>query len=172
MAFGCWRIFYFFDANVDTKRLISNILMIPIITGQEPLMSLYWTLEAEIFFYAIAITLFAAGLLRKQGALLTLAGIFLAIFSIFIFSVGPSNLSLKSLQLNLCFMLIGVSAYILFSNPKNTSERFSRKILLTLLISLALAPQGTLYFYFFRLTRQTIYTGASLTRSQWLHSSQ
>ncbi|MBH1962952.1 MAG: acyltransferase [Comamonadaceae bacterium] len=141
--------FIFFDANVDTKRLIANVLMIPIITGQEPLMGLYWTLEAELFFYAIAIALFAAGLLRKQVVLLTLAGIFLAIFSIFMFSVGPSNLSLKSLPLNLCFMLIGVSAHIFFSTPKNTNERFLRKILLTLLISLTLTPSAYSLFLFF-----------------------
>ncbi|NTS65885.1 acyltransferase [Sphingomonas sp. HHU CXW] len=53
-------------------QVVANLTMAPSLLGQQPLSGVYWTLFVELAFYTLCVALFAAGLLRRAGAVFTL----------------------------------------------------------------------------------------------------
>jgi peptidoglycan/LPS O-acetylase OafA/YrhL len=52
--------------------LVANLTMAPALFGQTPVSGVYWTLFVELAFYALCAALFAAGWLRRSGAVFAL----------------------------------------------------------------------------------------------------
>ncbi|WP_375271944.1 acyltransferase family protein [Sphingomonas sp.] len=53
-------------------QVAANLTMAPSLLGQPPLSGVYWSLFVELVFYALCAALFAAGLLRRAGAVFAL----------------------------------------------------------------------------------------------------
>lgn len=99
---------------VDAATLAANLTMLPTLFGKEPYMGLYWTLETELAFYALALGLWAAGVLYRPRFLVALAALMIAVFAAFMFGwiPAPTVLSWKALPLHLSFMVAGTLAYL------------------------------------------------------------
>jgi peptidoglycan/LPS O-acetylase OafA/YrhL len=58
-----------FNKQAGVAALLANATMIPTAFGQEPVMGHYWTLETELYFYALCLILFWCGALHRMRTL-------------------------------------------------------------------------------------------------------
>ncbi|WP_323119135.1 acyltransferase family protein [Burkholderia alba] len=58
-----------FGNRMEAAGLVANVTMIPTAFGFDPVMGHYWTLETELYFYALCLVLYWFGALQKMRAL-------------------------------------------------------------------------------------------------------
>ena len=100
--------------TIDMLQVLGNIPMFYSFFHVEPLLRLYWTLEVELIFYFLCLTLFLCGWLHKP-LYLFFVGLLLMGASKWIFSRGDIVREIENalggnwpyLPLNLCIMLWG-----------------------------------------------------------------
>lgn len=109
---------------MDWKTIGANITMLPTLLNFDPLIIIYWTLETEIVFYAVASIVFRYGCLFQPKRLLALIFFLIAIFASMMFGIfpAPNSLAWKSLTLNLAFMFWGALFHATFSTHEANSQ--------------------------------------------------
>jgi peptidoglycan/LPS O-acetylase OafA/YrhL len=85
IALVLWTRYWWSRTAVDWQQVLGNIPMLYSFFHVEPLQGLYWTLEVELIFYLLCLTLFLCGFLHKPG-MLFLVGMLLIAASQWIFS--------------------------------------------------------------------------------------
>lgn len=116
--------------TISIESIIANITMLPLVFNQEMILGLYWTLEAELFFYFIAWVLFLFNFLHKPINLFITASFFLLTF-IILNRLGfnfPQHIGLGVLPFHLSIMFWGGLFRLVYDNPEEKINLFGKTI--------------------------------------------
>ncbi|WP_175968522.1 acyltransferase family protein [Burkholderia sp. BCC0322] len=117
---GCLVFWTLFGKPVSASLLVANATMIPTAFGQEPVMGHYWTLETELYFYALCLVLFWWGGLHRMR---DLALVCIALCTVFVITLGlriiPENAlgQYKAMLYHLAIMFWGACFRQAYDHP-------------------------------------------------------
>jgi len=139
------------DGNlISYEKVLANITMLPLIFDQNMILGVYWTLEAELFFYILGLFLFIFGISNNPKALF-FTSIFL-LFLLFLFQMlkitSGNHVGFVVLPLHLSIMFWGAIYRYLLDYPKTKIMFFTTNIslkFLFLFITLALYVVAFIY---------------------------
>jgi peptidoglycan/LPS O-acetylase OafA/YrhL len=77
---GVLAVWTLFGRQIGAGEVALNLTMIPDLFGARPVMGSYWTLEYELGFYVLCLTLFKAGWLHRRYVAAVVTGLFLALY--------------------------------------------------------------------------------------------
>lgn len=121
-------------STVTGAQVAANLTMAPSLLGQPPLSGVYWTLFVELAFYVLCAALFAAGLLRRAGAVfalglccvaLPLAGVWLRRWGI--------DAPIAYLGAHLSFLFVGTLMRIAAEHPDRATGGYATALMLAAL---------------------------------------
>ena len=109
-------------STITGAQVLANMTMAPALLGQAPLSGVYWTLFVELAFYLLCATLFAAGLLRRAGAVfaLGLCCVALPLAGVWLRRVG-AHVPIGYLGAHLSFLFTGLLMRIAAGHPNRTT---------------------------------------------------
>ncbi len=117
--------------EIPFDAVVANITMLPQFFDKEMVLGLYWTLEAELFFYFIGWVLFLFTVLHKPINLFIVSGFFLSLFVV-LNKFGyhfPQHIGLGVLPLHLSIMFWGGLFRIVYDNPQEKMILFGKTFL-------------------------------------------
>ena len=116
----------FLGIRFSGEAMLANAAMIQTYVGQPHLQGLYWTLEAELAFYALCVVLFMGGFLRKTSVLVGACGLLAALFAVLKLLEQRGALADSELLLLpgvLAFMFAGALWRLAFEAPGDVRAR-------------------------------------------------
>jgi len=81
LPLGLWSIWYLWGRPITAELIWANLTMMPSAFGQENIMGLFWTLETELVFYLLCLTIFWTGLRISVGLLTAICLILLTLYA-------------------------------------------------------------------------------------------
>ncbi len=146
IVLGLFSLWWLFDKPFSWNIIAANITMLPELSGEPPIIGLYWTLETELAFYLLCWLLFVNRNLNNP-LILFLISTFLAFFFIVakLYFMSPElRSSLKVMPYNLAIMFWGGFFRYWYDDKKALIILATRKIqlqwLLYLLTMIVLIP--------------------------------
>lgn len=82
-------VWWLWGRDISPHLVLANLTMLPVIFNSEQILGLYWTLETELAFYLLCVSLFALNLLHKPLALFLTSCLGIAIFIAFAANLLP-----------------------------------------------------------------------------------
>ncbi|MDD5460483.1 MAG: acyltransferase [Methylococcales bacterium] len=138
IVLGLFSLWWLFDKPFSWNLIAANITMLPELSGEPPIIGLYWTLETELVFYLLCWLLFVNRNLNNP-LILFLISAFLAFFFVVakLFLMPPElRSSLKVMPYNLAIMFWGGFFRYWYDDKKALTILATRKIQLQLLLYL------------------------------------
>ena len=128
-------IIYLFGGAVSFDKVVANLTMLPLMFNQDMVLGLYWTLEAELFFYFIGLLLFIFKASNKPINLFLISIVFLVFFVIDkkFNLLNPEHTGFIVLPLNLAIMFWGALYRYIYDNPNISINIFNKEIKVKLL---------------------------------------
>lgn len=109
IALGLFSLWWLFDKPFSWNLIAANITMLPELSGEPPIIGIYWTLETELVFYLLCWLLFVNRNLNNPLILFLMSAFLTFFFVVAKLFLMPPELrsSLKVMPYNLAIMFWG-----------------------------------------------------------------
>ena len=127
--------------QISPECILANITMLPLVFDQEMVIGLYWTLEAELFFYFIGWLLFVFGKLHHPGTLFSISLFFLLMFVVYrlLHFSNMQHIGLTLLPFHLSIMFWGCLVRMYYDDPQLEIDIFRTRIFIKFLVEVLTA---------------------------------
>lgn len=147
LPLGYLAYWVLFGNRLGIATLAANVTMIPTAFGYGPVMGHYWTLETELYFYALSLLLFWCGALHRMRALCTTCAGLCALFVVTsALQIIPASAlgQYKGMLFHLAIMFWGACFRQAYDTPRQTLSLGAGRVRLMLTYRAATLALGVL----------------------------